>query len=207
MKLHRRKSFSPLSPRYPSLQSSLYSRQNATSFVLNFKTKELRDACNGLDMQGKIKGDAFTITILDKLPAKNSKVQFNEPNTLITIYLPETISNRQVADAFSNFGKIVDIFYGKHKFCPQIGNGKRHLQFIPKDHEFTSIPRKIAFHDGVIRNVMYPEKIISCDKCKQRHSYVAGCNIATEDKIVLSNLQRPRMQRGGSVKRWPIIFF
>ena len=134
-------------------------------------------------MKGKIKDDEFSIALLDKPPQKNSKVQFNEPNTLITIYLPETISDRQVADAFSRFGKIIDIFYGRHKFCPQIGNAKRHIRLIPKDHDFMNIPQKIAFHGGVIRNVIYPEKVISCGKCNQKHSYVAGCNTATDDKI------------------------
>ena len=151
-------------------------------FVLIFKTKELQDSYKGFVIEGKYKDDNFSITLFGKIPSKNSKAYISESNNLITMHLPDTMSNRQVHDAFSKIGKILELFYGRHKVNPNIRNGRRHTRLIPKEHDFSNIPRRIAFNDRIVRNIMYPEKVISCEKCKKQHLYVTGCILTTEYK-------------------------
>ena len=56
-------------------------------------------------------------------PLRNGK----EP-ILVTMNLPEHVSDQAVELAFSNFGEVVSVFKGRHKFNRKLRNGKRHVR-------------------------------------------------------------------------------
>ena len=56
-------------------------------------------------------------------PLRNGK----EPK-LVTIFLPEIISDQVVTLAFSNFGEVVYVFKVRHNFNKNIRNGKEEIQ-------------------------------------------------------------------------------
>ena len=59
-------------------------------------------------------------------PLRNGK----EP-ILVTMNLPEHVSDQAVELAFSNFGEVVSVFKGRHKFNRKLRNGKRHVRIFP----------------------------------------------------------------------------
>ena len=41
------------------------------------------------------------------------------------------------------------------------------------------LPRRISFHGGVSRDVLFPEKVVLCYRCKTRHMLGENCPVAT----------------------------
>ena len=98
---------------------------------------------------------------------------------LVTILLPELISDQAVRLAFSNFGDVVSVFKGRHKFNKEIRNGKRHVKIFPAGEDPAILPRKISFHGRIQRDVLFAEKVVLCYRCKTRHMLGENCPVAT----------------------------
>ena len=97
----------------------------------------------------------------------------------MTIFLPEFISDQAVRLAFSNFGEVVAVFKGRHKFNTDVRNGKRHVKIFPAGEDPAILPRKITFHGRIQRDVLFAEKVVSCYRCKTRHMLGENCPVAT----------------------------
>ena len=97
----------------------------------------------------------------------------------MTILLPEFISDQAVKLALSNFGKVVSIFKGRHKFDRSIRNGKRHGRIFPAVVDPAILPRKISFHGNILRDVLFAEKVVLCCRYKTRHIFGEKCPVIT----------------------------
>ena len=97
----------------------------------------------------------------------------------VNILLPEFISDQEVRLAFSNFGEVVAVFKGRHKFNDKIRNGKRHVKIFPAGEDPAILPRKISFHGRIQRDVLFAEKVVLCYRCKTRHMLGENCPVAT----------------------------
>ena len=71
--------------------------------------------------------------------------------------------------AFSNFGEVISVFKGRHKFNRKIRNGKRHVRIFPAGGDPAIMPGKISFQGGVSRDVLFAEEVLLCYRCKTRH--------------------------------------
>ena len=67
----------------------------------------------------------------------------------VNILLPEFISDQAVRLALSNFGEVVSVFKGRHKFNRSIRNGKRHVRIFPAGEDPAILPWKMSFHDNI----------------------------------------------------------
>ena len=120
-------------------------------------------------------------------PVRNGR----EP-IFVTILLPEFISDQAVRLAFSNFGEVVSVFKGRHKFNRHIRNGKRHVRIFPTRGDPTILPKKISFYGNIQRDVLFAEKVVLCYRCKTRHMLGENCPVATptnEDSAISLNKQ------------------
>ena len=97
----------------------------------------------------------------------------------MTILLPEFISDQAVRLAFSNFGDVVSVFKGRHRFNTDIRNGKRHVKIFPAGEDPAILPRKITFHGRIQRDVLFAEKVVLCYRCKTRHMLGENCPVVT----------------------------
>ena len=101
----------------------------------------------------------------------------NEP-ILVTINLPEHVSDQAVELAFSNFGEVVSVLKGRHKFNRKLKNGKRHVRIFPAGGDPAVLPRKISFFGGASKDVLFAEKVVQCYRCKTRHMLGENCPVA-----------------------------
>ena len=97
----------------------------------------------------------------------------------MTILLPEFIGDQAVRFALSNFGEVVSVFKGRHKFNRSIRNGKRHVRIFPAGGDPAILPRKISFHGNIQRDVLFAEKVVLCYRCKTRHMFGENCPVIT----------------------------
>ena len=107
-------------------------------------------------------------------PLRNGK----EP-ILVTMNLPEHVSDQAVELAFSNFGEVVSVFKGRHKFNRKLRNGKRHVRIFPAGGDPAVLPRKISFFGGASKDVLFAEKVVRCYRCKTRRMLGENCPMAT----------------------------
>ena len=95
----------------------------------------------------------------------------------VTILLPEFISDQTVKLALSNFGEVVSVFKGRHKFNRSIKNGKIHVRIFPAGGDPVILPRKIFFHGNIRRDFHFAEKVVLCYRCKTRHMLDKNCPV------------------------------
>ena len=81
--------------------------------------------------------------------------------------------------AFSNFGEVVDVFKGRHKFNKSIRNGRRLVEIFPAGEDPAILPRKITFHGRIQRDILFAEKVVLCYRCKTRHMLGENCPVVT----------------------------
>ena len=81
--------------------------------------------------------------------------------------------------AFSKFGEVISVFKGRHKFNTKLRNGKRHVRIFPAGGDPAILPRKIYFHGGASKDVLFAEKVVLCYRCKTRHMFVENCPVAS----------------------------
>ena len=98
---------------------------------------------------------------------------------LVTINLPEYVSDQTVELVFSNFGEVISVFKGRHKFNRKIINGKRHVRIFPAGGDPAILPGKISFQGGVSRDVLFAAKVVLCYRCKTRHMLGENCPVAS----------------------------
>ena len=68
--------------------------------------------------------------IPEPLKTRRTSQKWKEPIP-VTINLPEHVSDQAVEPALSNFGEVVSVFKGRHKFNRKLRNGKRHVRIFP----------------------------------------------------------------------------
>ena len=146
-----------------------------SKFVLVFGSQTEKEKLINTVIQGRF-GESDVYLNFSKRggPLRNGK----EP-ILVTINLPEHVSDQAVELAFSNFGEVVSVFKGRHKFNRKIRNGKRHVRIFPAGGDPAVLPRKISFYGGASRDVLFAEKVVLCCRCKTRHMLGENCSVAT----------------------------
>ena len=146
-----------------------------SKFVLVFSTKMAKEKLTNTEIQCRY-GDLQISLYFHKRvgPLRNGR----EPIS-VTIFLPEYISDQAVRLAFSNFGEVVSVFKGRHNFNRNIRNGKRHVRIFPAGGDPMVLPRKISFHGGIKRDVLFTEKVVLCYRCKTRHMLGENCPVVS----------------------------
>ena len=108
-----------------------------SKFVLVFESKTAKKKLEGREIQCRFGDSEICLNFHKRVgPLRNGR----EP-ILVTIFLPEFISDQAVRLAFSNFGDVVAVFKGSHKFNRKIRNCKKHIKIFPGEDP-TILPRK-----------------------------------------------------------------
>ena len=158
-----------------------------SKFVLVFESKTAKKKLEGREIQCRFGDSEICLNFHKRVgPLRNGR----EP-ILVTIFPPEFISDQAVRLAFSNFGDVVAVFKGSHKFNRKIRNCKKHIKIFPGEDP-TILPRKISFHSRIQRDVLFAEKVVLCYSCKTRDMLGENCPVAiptTEDSVMPSNEQ------------------
>ena len=120
-----------------------------SKFVLVFGSKAPKEKLVGTEFQCRFSDFEVCLNLRKRVgPLRNGK----EP-ILITIFLPEVISDQAVRLAFSNFSEAVlyfgPVFKGKYGFNRKIRNCKRHVKIFPAGGYPMIPPRKIFFHGSI----------------------------------------------------------
>ena len=134
-------------------------------FVLIFGSEDSASKCRSMELSATSGDDRVSLLFRGKQRA----------STFVTIFCPEYISCRAVELAFANFGEVDRVFYGTHKFNRNLRNGKRHIRIFPTGGDPRVLPRKVTFHDGISRDVLYKGKLVNCYRCNTRHGLGEGC--------------------------------
>ena len=72
----------------------------------------------------------------------------------MTILLSKFISDQGAKLALFNFGEVVPVFKGRHKFNRFIKNVKKHVRIFPAGGGPAMLSRKISFHGNIQRNIL-----------------------------------------------------
>ena len=151
-----------------------------SKFVLVFGSKAAREKLENTEIQCRFGNFDICLNFHKRIgPLRNGR----EP-IFVTILLPEFISDQAVRLAFSEFGEVVSVFKGRHKFDNTIRNGKRHVKIFPAGGDPGILPGRISFHGRIRRDVLFAEKVVLCYRCKTRHMLGENCPVvtpATED--------------------------
>ena len=164
-----------------------------SKFVLVFGSQTAREKLIGTEIQCRFGESDITLNFRRRFGLlRNGK----EP-IFVTIYLPEHISDQAVSLAFSNFGEVVSVFKGRHNFDRKIRNGKRHVKIFPAGGNPEILPRKITFHGGVRRDVLFAEKVVLCYRCKTRHMLGESCPVVapTSEDFDMPNIEQSEPPR------------
>ena len=146
-----------------------------SKFVLAFGSKTAKEKLENTEIQCRFGDTEICLNFHKRVgPLRNGR----EP-IFVTILLPEFISDQAVGLAFSNFGDVVSVFKGRHKFNKEIRNGKRHVKIFPAGEDPAILPRKISFHGRIQRDVLFAEKVALCYRCNTRHMLGENYPVAT----------------------------
>ena len=146
-----------------------------SKFVLVFGSKAAREKLENTEIQSRLGDLDICLNFHKRMgPFRNGR----EP-IFVTILLPEFISDQAVRLAFSEFGEVISVFKGRHKFNSDIRNGKRHVKIFPAGGDPGTLPRKISFYGRVRRDVLFAEKVVLCYRCKTRHMLGENCPVVT----------------------------
>ena len=146
-----------------------------SKFVLVFRSKAAKEKLESTEIQCRFGDSEICLNFHKRIgPLRNGR----EP-IFVTILLPEFISDQAVRLAFSNFGDVVSVFKGRHRFNTDIRNGKRHVKIFPAGEDPATLPRKITFHGRIQRDVLFAEKVVLCYRCKTRQMLVENCPVVS----------------------------
>ena len=165
-----------------------------SKFVLAFRSQTEKKKLQNTAIQSRFGETGITMNFYKRGgPRRNGK----EP-ILVTINLPEYVSDQAVKLAFSNFGEVILVFKGRHRFDRKIRNGNRHVRISPAGGDPAIMPRKISFHGGVSRDVLFAEKVVLCYRCKTRHMLGENCPVAspTPEGSDMSSSEQNETSRG-----------
>ena len=146
-----------------------------SKFVLVFNTKTAKEKLSNTEIQCRY-GD---LQISLNFHKRVGPLRILREPIFVTIFLPEYISDQAARLAFSNFGEVVSVFKGRHNFNRKIRNGKRHVRIFPAGGDPMVLPRKISFHGGIKRDVLFAEKVVGCYRCKTRHMLGENCPVVS----------------------------
>ena len=159
-----------------------------SKFVLVFESKAAKEKLEGTEIQCRFGDTDICLNFHKQVgPLRNGR----EP-IFVTILRPEFISDQAVRLAFSNFGEVVTVFKGRHKFNRKIRNGKRHVKIFPAGEDPAVLTRRISFRGRIQRDVLFAKKVVLCYRCKTRHMLGENCPVATpiiEDSSMSLNEQ------------------
>ena len=165
-----------------------------SKFVLAFRSQTEKKKLQNTAIQSRFGETGITLNFYKRGgPRRNGK----EP-ILVTINLPEYVSDQAVKLAFSNFGEVILVFKDRHRFDRKIRNGNRHVRISPAGGDPAIMPRKISFHGGVSRDVLFAEKVVLCYRCKTRHMLGENCPVAspTPEGSDMSSSEQNETSRG-----------
>ena len=146
-----------------------------SKFVLVFRSKTEKEKLQKTVIQCRFGETDISLNFHKRSgPLRNG----NEP-VFVTMNLPEYVSDQAVRLAFSNFGEVISVFKGRHKFNKKLRNGKRHVRIFPAGRDPAVLPRKISFHGGASKDVLSAEKVVLCYRCKTRHMLGENCPVAS----------------------------
>ena len=146
-----------------------------SKFVLVFGSKAAKEKLESTEIQCRFGDSDICLNFHKRVgPLRNGR----EP-IFVTILLPQFISDQAVRLAFSNFGDVVSVFKGRHKFNTDIRNGKRHVKIFPAGEDPAILPRIITFHGRIQRDVLFAEKVVLCYRCKTRQMLVENCPVVS----------------------------
>ena len=146
-----------------------------SKFVLVFASKAAKEKLQSTEIQCRFGDSEICLSLRKRIgPLRNGI----EP-IFVNILLPEFISDQAVRLALSNFGEVVSVFKGRHKFNRSIRNGKRHVRIFPAGGDQAIWPRKISIHGNIQRDVLFTEKVVLCYRCKTRHMFGENCPVIT----------------------------
>ena len=151
---------------------------SSSKFVLVFGSQATKEKLQNREIQCHFGDSDLRLNFYKRVgPLRNGR----EP-IFVTVFLPELVSDQAVRLAFFNFGEVVAVFKGRHKFNKNIRNGRRHVKIFPEGGDPGILPRKITFHGRIQRDVLFAEKVVLCYKCKTRHMLGENCPVATPAK-------------------------
>ena len=154
--------------------NALY-KVSPSKFILVSRSKAAKKKLESTEIQCRFGDSEICLNFHKRIgPLRNGR----EP-IFVTILLPEFISDQAVRLAFSDFGDVVSVFKGRHKFNTDIRNGKRHVKIFPAGEDPATLPRKITFHGRIQRDVLFAEKVVLCYRCKTRHILGGNCPVVT----------------------------
>ena len=154
--------------------NALY-KVSPSKFILVSRSKAAKEKLESTEIQCRFGDSEIFLNFHKRIgPLRNGR----EP-IFVTILLPEFISDQAVRLAFSNFGDVVSVFKGRHRFNTDIRNGKRHVKIFPAGEDPATLPRKITFHGRIQRDVLFAEKVVLCYRCKTRHILGGNCPVVT----------------------------
>ena len=146
-----------------------------SKFVLVFGSQTAKEKLQNTEIQCRFGDSDLRLSFHKRVgPLRNGR----EP-IFVTVFLPDFVSDQAVRLAFSNFGEVVDVFKGRHKFNKSIRNGTRHVKIFPAGEDPAILPRKITFHGRIQRDILFAEKVVLCYRCKTRHMLGENCPVAT----------------------------
>ena len=116
-----------------------------SKFVLVFGSRTKKEKLAGTDIQCRFGDSEICLNFLNQIGLlRNGK----EP-ILVTILLPELISDQAVRLFFCSFGDVVSVFKGRYEFNMKIRNDKRHVKIFPTGGDPSILPRKVSFHGSI----------------------------------------------------------
>ena len=167
-----------------------------SKFVLVFGSQAAREKLQNTEIQCRFGDHDLRLSFYKRVgPFRNGR----EP-IFVTIFLPEFVSDQAVRLAFSNFGEVISVFKGKHKFNKNIRNGRRHVKIFPAGGDPGILPRKITFHGRIQRDVLFAEKVVLCYRCKTRHMLGENCPVVTpaQEDSSMSSPEQSGVTVGGA---------
>ena len=82
--------------------------------------------------------------------------------------------------ALSNFGELVSVFKGRHKFNRSIRNtGKDMLESSPREEIQRYCQGKFLSNGNIQRDVLFAENVVLCYRCKTRYMLGKNCPVIT----------------------------
>ena len=146
-----------------------------SKFVLVFGSQAAKEKLQNTEIQCRFGDSDLRLSFYKRVgPLRNGR----EP-IFATVFLPELVSDQAVRLTFSNFGEVVTVFKGRHKFNRSVRNGRRHVKIFPAGGDPAILPRKITFHGRIQRDVLFAEKVVLCYRCKTRHMLGENCPVVT----------------------------
>ena len=142
-----------------------------------------------LNFQGKIQNSKVNFRLQHETRKRGFRQGIEDDTVFVTMFLPTLISDAAVKKAFSEFGKVHDVFPGRYKNTPfsSIRNGKRHIRMMPSGTKH-DLPHQIQFREeDRLYHVLWAQKVIFCKRCSTHHELRYKCEGHHHKEIYTEN--------------------